>query len=378
MSDIPFSVLADGQYAEVVDAFRNNFEEGIEHGASFCVFQDGEKIIDLKGGWANKAKTEAISDHHLFSIFSSGKAVAAIIIAHLADQDLLGYDQPVSSFWPELRAVQQCDLTVAQLMSHQAGLSGVTNPEWTPEDWFDWKKTIAELSSQNPIFEPGSASGYSPVTFGFLAGEVARRMDEFGRHLGEILRQDICEPHSIDVWIGLPESEHGRCVEMQKPKRLADLGEINAATKAAFLEKWSSPGRRGVAAWRSAQLAGSNCHATAEGLALLMQVFNDGSIDGEMYLSEDVREKLTASRILGPDQVLPFDVNFAAGIMRNHPNYFYGPNPNTVGHSGWGGSCVFADPDAGVSAAYVMTRQDNSLMGDPRSLRIIEALYEVL
>ena len=379
---IPYSLKADTQFAGVIDAFKKNFEDDVgfatEHGASFCVYQDGEKLIDLKGGWADRAKTQAVSDHHLFSVYSSGKAVAALVIAHLADQDLIGYEQPVSSFWPELVASREADLTIAEVMSHQAGLSGITNPKWKPEDWLDWNRTIAELSAQEPIFPPTTASGYSPVTFGFLAGEIARRMDEFGRHLGDILRQDICGPHSIDVWIGLPESEHDRCVDMQKPKRLADLGDINAATKAAFMETWSSPGRIGAAAWRSAQLAGSNCQASAQGLAQLMQVFNDGTIDGEKFLSEDIRESLTKSRILGPDQVLPFEINFAAGVMRNHPNYFYGPNPNTVGHSGWGGSCVFADPDTGISAAYVMTRQDNSLMGDPRPVRIIDALYEAL
>ena len=378
MSDFPFSIQADGQYAGVVDVFRSNFEDGIEHGASFCVFQDGEKIIDLKGGWADKAKTESIAGHHLFSIFSSGKTAAALVIAHLADQDRLGYDQLVSSFWSEFAAQGKGDLTVAQVMSHQAGLSAITNSEWQAEDWFDWDKTITELAAQRPIFEPGSASGYSPVTFGFLAGEIARLCDKFGRHLGEILRQDICEPHNIDVWIGLPEAEHDRCVEMQKPKRLADLGDITPIKKAAFMEKWSSPGRKGAAAWRSAQLAGSNCQATAEGMARLMQIYVDGRIGGEQFLSEDIINQLRRPRMSGQDLVLPFELNLAAGIMLNYPNFFYGPNPNTVGHSGWGGSCVLADPDAGITACYAMTQQDNSLMGDPRAVKLIEALYEAL
>jgi len=125
-------------------------------------------------------------------------------------------------------------------------------------------------------------------------------------------------------------------------------------------------------------MAGSNCQATAEGMARLMQVFVDGTIEGSVFLAEDMVEKVRAPRISGQDQVLPFELNIAAGVMLNYPNFFYGPNPNTVGHSGWGGSCVFADPDVGVTFCYAMTRQDNSLMGDPRTLRIIEALYECL
>ena len=149
-----------------------------------------------------------------------------MVLATLADDDLLGYSQPVNTIWPEFDQHGKGDLTVAQLMSHQAGLSGIKNPDWTPEDWFDWDKVCAQLSAQAPLFEPGSASGYHPVVFGFLAGEMARRVDRYGRHLGEILRQDICQPLGLDVWIGLPESEHDRCADMVKPRSMADLGEM--------------------------------------------------------------------------------------------------------------------------------------------------------
>ncbi len=375
---VPFSIISDPQYSSVVDAFKSNFEDGGEIGASVCVLLDGEVILDLKGGWADKEKTMPIGDDHLFSIFSTGKAAAALVIAHLADQDKLGYDQLVSTFWPEFAAQGKADLTIGEVMSHQHGLSGISNPEWTPEDWYDWDKTITELARQAPLFEPGTASGYSPITYGFLAGEIARLNDKFGRSIGEILRQDICEPHGIEVWLGLPESEHHRSVYMQKPKRMAKFGSVTPALKAAFFEKWSATDGTQLTRWRSAQLAGSNCQATAKGMATLMQAFVDGTINGSVFLAEDMQEKVRQVRITGQDQVLPFELNIAAGLMVNYPNFFYGPNPVTVGHSGWGGSCAFADPDAGLSFCYAMNRQDNSLMGDPRALRIIEALYDSL
>ena len=374
----PFDIQAETGLEPVVDAFQANFEDGLEHGASVFALRDGDVILDLKGGWADKEGTEAVGQDHLFSVFSSGKAAAALVIAHLADQDRLGYDQNVSSIWPAFAAEGKDLLTIGQIMSHQHGLSGITNPEWQSTDWYDWDKTCAELASQKPIFEPGSASGYSPITFGFLAGEIARLTDRFGRSIGEILRQDICEPHGLDVWLGLPTSEHHRSVYMQKPRRMAKFGEITPATRAAFLEKWSVTGGMDVKEWRSAQLAGSNCQATAEGMARLMNAFVDGTIEGSVFLAEDMLEKVRQSRISGQDQVLPFELNLAAGLMLNYPNFFYGPNPVTVGHSGWGGSCVFADPDAGITFCYAMTRQDNSLMGDPRPVRIIEALYDAL
>ena len=378
MTDTPFETFAVSGLDPVIDAFKANFEDGLEHGAQFCVFRDGDLLVDLKGGWTDRQKTQAVNEKTLFSVFSSGKAVAALTIAHLADQDRLGYNQRVSTIWPEFTAKGKGELSIAQVMSHQAGLSGISNPEWSPEDWYDWDKTCSELAAQDPLFPPGSASGYHPVTYGFLAGEIARRTDKEMRSLGVILREDLCAPNEIDVWIGLPEAQHHRCATMMKPKALADLGEMNPATKAAFMTKGAAPSNKPIEKWLSAEFAGSNCQATAKGLAQLMQMAVDGNIGSERYLSEDIVLSLRQSRISGRNLVLPFDIDFAAGIMRNTPNYFYGPNTETVGHSGWGGSCVFADPITGLHGAYVMSRQENTLLGDMRPRRLIDALYDCL
>jgi len=378
MTETPFETYTASGFEPVANAFKANFENGLEHGAQFCVFQKGELLVDMKGGWADRQKTQAVSGETLFSVFSSGKAMAALVIAHLADQDRLGYNQLVATIWPEFAAHGKGELSVAQVMSHQAGLSGISNPDWTGEDWYDWDKTCAELAAQEPLFPPGSASGYHPVTYGFLAGEIARRTDKDMRSLGRILREDLCAPNEIDVWIGLPEPEHHRCTAMIKPKALADLGDMNPATKAAFMSKGAAPSNKPIEKWRTAEFAGSNCQATAKGLARMMQIAVDGNIGGTKYLSEDIIGFLRESRISGRNLVLPFDIDFAAGIMRNAPNYFYGPNAETVGHSGWGGSCVFADPITGLHGAYVMNRQENTLLGDMRPRRIIDALYDCL
>ena len=134
----------------------------------------------------------------------------------------------------------------------------------------------------------------------------------------------------------------------------------------------------GAAAWREAELAGSNCHATAKGLATLMQIGVDGRMGETPVLSEDTLAAFSETRISGQDLVLPFEINFAAGIMRNEPNHFYGPNSATLGHSGWGGSCVFADPKSGLHGAYTMNRQRNTLLGDIRPRRLIDAVYKAL
>ena len=378
MTTYPISGTFPAQFDGLRDIIATNQTEHDELGFQFCVMQNGEPIIDICAGWTDRKQSEEVVDDTLFAVFSSGKAVAALVIAWLVEEDRIGYDQRIETIWPEFAAAGKAGLTIGQIMSHQAGLSGITNPDWTAKDWFDWDKTIAQLERQIPIFEPGSASGYHPVTYGFLAGEIARRADKEQRSLGRILRDELCQPGGADVWIGLPSSEHTRCADMQKPKALPDMGTITEATRWAFLKKWSSPGGMGAAAWREAELAGSNCHATARGLATLMQAGVDGRISSTPCLSEDTLAAFSKSRIQGQNLVLPFELNFAAGVMRNDPNYFYGPNAETLGHSGWGGSCVFADPVSGLHGAYTMNRQRNSLLGDIRPRALIDAVYAAL
>jgi len=378
MSDYPITGVLPPKFETVRKAILQNRAEDNEMGFQFCLMQKGEVLIDICGGYADKAETKPVTPQHLFSVYSSGKAMAALVIAHLAEHDRLGYEQNILSIWPEFEAGGKGTLSVAQILSHQAGLSGITNPDWSREDWYNWDKTCNQLASQEPIFPPGSVSGYGPITFGFLAGEIARRVDKQMRTLGQILREDLTNPAGADVWIGLPETEHHRCVDMVKPKRLANLGTITPATRAAFLEKHSSPKNGSLSDWRKAEFAGSNCQATAKGLTTMMQAAVNGFIRDIPVLSEDMLGHFSKSRIKGPDQVLPFDIDIAAGIMRNSTHFFYGPNPDTLGHSGWGGSCVFADPATGLHGAYVMNNQQNTLLGDVRPRRLIDAVYKAL
>ena len=164
---------------------------------------------------------------------------------------------------------------------------------------------------------------------------------------------------------------------MVKPKTPPKLGELTPLKRLAFLSKGSAP-RGNLARWREAEFAGSNCHATAKGMAQLMQIVNDGRIKNTVYLAEDAVEKLREPRISSQNLILPFKTTYAAGLLENAPNFFYGPNPKTLGHSGWGGSCVFADPVTGLHGAYVMNAQNSDLLGDARPRRIIDALYKCL
>ena len=365
------------RFAAVKDAFAANFvdaPEGLnERGARFTVCVEGEPVVDLWAGWADAAGTLAYGPDTLTPVFSSGKAAMALLIATCVERGRLDYEMPVASYWPEFGQAGKERITVGELMSHQAGLSGFSEPA-EPSIWFDREAALARLCAQAPMWPPGTGSGYHPITIGLLAGELFRRVD--GRSMGTALREDF---PGLDLWIGLPQAEHGRVAQMRKPTAAPDLGAIDAIKRAAFLDAGSAPAGRGSAEWRTMELPSANLHGTARDLARIMGVFaNGGALDGRAVLSPAVLSQATRERVAGQDRVLPFEISWAAGVMRNARLAIYGPNPDAVGHYGWGGSCVWADPAERLSAAYVMTRQSPHLIGDPRALRLQAALYGAL
>lgn len=368
------------RFAAVKDAFAANFTEAPEglneQAARFSVVIAGETVIDLWAGHADAARTQAFTDQSLVPVFSSGKAVMALLMASAVERGKLAYDETVAQVWPAYGANGKAEITVAQMLSHQDGLPGFDAPA-EPSIWFDQRAVLDRLAAQVPMWPPGTASGYHPVTVGYLANEIHRLAD--GRSMGQALRQDLTEPFGLDLWIGLPEAEHGRVAALRKPSKAPDLGAIDAIKTAAFLDKGSAPGGRGSAEWRSIEIPSANLHGTALDLARLMGVFADeGRLDGKTILSPAVLAEATKERIAGPDKVLPFTIHWAAGLMRNAGLDIFGPNPAALGHCGWGGSCVMADPAQKLSAAYVMTRQSPHLIGDPRAQRLIDAVYSAL
>jgi CubicO group peptidase (beta-lactamase class C family) len=368
--------LCPDRFARVRDTFAANFEDGGELGARFALAVDGEIVVDLMGGHADRKREVVFGTDTLTPLFSTTKAVAALMVARLVDEGRLAYDQPVADVWPEFAQAGKAGVTVEQTLSHQAGLSGFLD-ETDPSIWFDWDATCAKLAATAPIWPVGSASGYHPITFGYLAGEIFRRVD--GRTMGTALREDIAGPLGLDLWIGLPDSEHDRCAELMRPSALPKFGAMNDAVKAAFLTPWAAPGGRGTADWRRVEIPSANGHATAPALARLMGAMaTGGTLNGRSLITPAGIKAASAERIVGQDLVLPFVISWGAGFMRNTPNMFYGPNPDAFGHSGWGGSCAFADPAMGVSGAYVMNKQGSALIGDERAVRLIEAAYASL
>ncbi len=368
--------LCPERFAGVRAAFEDNFATGQELGARFSLVQRGELVVDLWAGFADRQRTKAFDETTLTPVFSTTKAIAALLIARLVDAGKLDYAQPIADVWPEFAQAGKDAITVEQVMSHQEGLSGFPD-EMEPSLWFDWDAICAKLAAMAPLWPPGSASGYHPITFGYLAGEIFRRVD--GRSMGTALREDLAGPFGLDLWIGLPDAEHHRAADLQRPNGLPNFGEINAATKAAFLTPWSSPAGRGQAEWRRIEIPSANGHATAPALARLIGALaNDGWLDGETILSPALIAEASRERIHGQDLVLPFVMSWGAGFMRNSAVKVWGPGEQTFGHSGWGGSCAFADPETGLAGAYVMNKQSTDLIGDARAKRLIEAAYASL
>lgn len=361
-------------FERVAEAFAANLESEEDLGAGFAALRDGEPLVDIHGGWADRAKTRAWAADTLTPVYSTTKGVAAIVAAWCVDQGLFAYDDRVAALWPAFGAHGKDKLTIAEALSHQAGVPGFAD-EIDPALWLDPPACAAAIAALEPMWPPGTASGYHPLTWGYIVGEIVMRAAE--RSLGTILRDEICASAGVDFFIGTPDSEHARAPEMQKPRQLAQFGAITPPKRAAFFTKWAAA-PRGAALWRRIEIPSANGHGTALSVAQLYGVYaSGGEIGGRRVLSPEAYTQLIARRIEGDDLVLPFHLDWRSGVLGNN-NAFYGPNAEAIGHSGSGGSCGFGDPATGISVGYVMNKQSHHLMADPRGLRLIEALYACL
>jgi len=380
MSDVEravpnFSGGADPRFDAVLDAFAENFAVGAELGASFAVMVGGDLVIDIRGGHADKAKEQPWAEDTLACIYSTGKAVLALLIARAVSEGRLDYEARVADYWPEFAQNGKENITVAEALSHQAGLCGIAQ-EMPPETWLDWAAIIERLEAMAPLWPPGSANGYHPQTFGFIAGELLRRIT--GKSVGQLL-DDLRRTHDFQIFCGMRPEEIARAAYMPKPPKAPDLGELNEFTKLAFLKPWSAPARVSREDWAAAEIPAANMHADARSLAGILHPFaSQGNwADGDRFLTEAAIAGAFKERIRGDDLVLPFRLSWSAGLMCNINRHF-GPNENAFGHAGFGGSCVVIDPENNLTAAYVMNKMSPYLVGDPRSLRLLNAAYDCL
>ncbi len=204
----------DPQFAAVREQFELNFAQRGEIGAALCVMVGGRIVADLRGGWTDSAHRVPWSPDTLVNVFSVGKGMLATCLARLAGQGLLGPDTAVASYWPQFGAAGKGEITVRQLLSHQAGLPAV-RAALPPGSGLDWRLMTSVLAAEEPWWPPGSGHGYHVNTFGYLGGELIRLVT--GRTPGEYLQRELAGPLGADVHVGLPPAEHSRVAEFFWP-----------------------------------------------------------------------------------------------------------------------------------------------------------------
>jgi CubicO group peptidase (beta-lactamase class C family) len=376
----------DPRFAAVRTAFEENFRDRGELGAAVAVTVGGETVVDLWGGWADAARTRPWERDTLVNVWSTTKGPTALCAHVLADRGLVNFDAPVAAYWPEFAAAGKEKVLVRHLLSHRAGLSGLREPH-SLADLYDWELTCARLAATEPWWEPGTRSGYHALTYGFLVGEVVRRVS--GLLPGAFLEREVTGPLGVDFTVGLPEQEAGRVAELvhapaaRSGEQAAVFARLAPAAIAALTNPAVGAAQANTPGWRAAEIPAANGHGTARAVAALYGVLaGRGTYDGRRVLSPEAAERVREGQGSCRDLVLGAgferETEAGLGLWLSGPNGSYGPNPRAFGHDGFGGSCGLADPEAGVSLGYAMNRMGPHIADDPRKMALVKALYSAL
>ena len=368
-------------FEPVLECFESNFrrdDERREIGAALCVFHRGHCVVDLHGGFAEPDRSRSWNADTLVNVYSTTKGIVALCVALLVHRGVVRYEDRVASLWPEFAKGGKGNITISHLLSHQAGLPAFDEPIGL-EDLFDWKGRCEALAAQSPRWVAGEHSGYHPVTFGFLVGEVIRRAT--GRTASQFVASELAQPLRAEFCIGVPATREGKVASIVAPKQMIDPAMIPlppetrlAITNPALQPQWAN-----LAAWRRAELPALNGHSSGRALARLYAVLaNGGEFDGTKLLSGNSVERMSEVQSKRVDLMLGFEVEWAQGVARNGATGFFGPNPRSFGHSGWGGSFGCADPDERLSIGYVCNQMGPDLVGDTRARALCDTVYQCL
>ncbi|SNS83020.1 CubicO group peptidase, beta-lactamase class C family [Streptosporangium subroseum] len=343
-------------------------------------------VVDLWGGHTAPDRARLWERDTLVNVWSTTKGVTALCAHMLADRGLLDLDAPVSAYWPEFAAGGKQDIPVRHLLSHRAGLAGPREPT-SVEELFDGKLMTSRLAAMEPWWEPGTVSGYHAMSYGFLVGEVIRRID--GRSVGAFLREEVTGPLGVDFFIGLPESEDHRVAELVHPpasgssEQAEVIAQMHPAAVAALANPPVGAAEANSLPWRRAELPAAGGHGTAGAVAQLYGIAaSKGRFGDRKVLGESAVERMREGQGACVDLVLGAgfggETEIGLGYWLSGPRGSYGPNPRAFGHDGYGGSFGLADPEAGLSIGYVMNRMGSQIADDPRKMALINAVYAAL
>jgi CubicO group peptidase (beta-lactamase class C family) len=366
--------------ARLEPLFQENFQKFGELGAAISVWQDGEPVLDLHGGFRDAGREQPWTKDTLVLIWSATKGLGNACLLHALEQRKIDIERRVGEFWPGFVQAGKEKITLAQLLSHQAGLAALDRPV----DIFDYAAVIDALEKQEPNWPPGTAHGYHVRTFGFLLDELVRRIT--GATLSEYWRKVFAGPLGLDLWIGLPEKENGRVATMYAPKagKRAEPKEFytDIVTRGTFAHKvFTSPsGLNAVSAMnkpenRARSFVSFGGIGTANSLAKFYAMLTSG---GALLFAEKTMQWMTTTLTDRIDRVFQIPTAFSAGFMKDSkesPKKIFGTSPFSFGHPGAGGSHAFADPDNKISFAYVMNQMEQSVLPNEKSLRLVSAIY---
>lgn len=393
----------DPRFEQVADVLRHSLESKFEVGASFAVEIEGEMVMDLWGGHKDAERTMPWQQDTIVNVFSVTKGVTAICAAKLIEQGRLDLHQKVSHYWPEYGCNGKENTTVLDFLCHRAGMFGFRD-QVPLDDWTNWGQFTGMLAAQAPFAEPNSIQAYHALTFGWLVGELIRRVD--GRTVGVYFKEEIANPLGLDFAIGLDDSDMARCAQMLMLDELPSISQLNvlkylpdfllsksltnikAAVSMGFNpiafdgRAMDNPDFANTSEWRRAEIPAANGHGVASSLATLYGILsNGGSRDGNEVLKPETIELLRTVHSNGPDMVL-FGLNYKFGLghMLNAPITPIGRNrsESMFGHTGIGGAVVFGDVEKKLGFSFFNNQQHKDLKLYETSNKLAKALYSIL
>lgn len=374
-------------YEGVAEEFERNLAERGEVGAAFAAFVDGEPVVDVWGGWADRRRDAEWRGDTLSPVFSGTKGLVAVCLLILIDRGELDLEAPVCRYWPEFAANGKERVLVRHVVAHQAGLPGLETPV-SVEEAVDDVRMARLLARQPGLTAPGAQVAYHAITFGWLCGELIRRVD--GRSVGRLLREEIADRLCLDLWIGLPEEHEHRVAVVEPGEGFGAPRQTPAAADGDARTAWSiwdNPPRfsgDGLAAnsplWHAAQIPATNGVCSARSLARLYGCLaGQGEIDGVRLLSRAAVE--TGRRLLarGRDPQLDTPMAFGVGFQLQTEQMAFGPPRDAFGHGGAGGSMHGAWPGLRTGFSYTPSLL-RAISGrvDDRAAALLGALHRAV
>jgi len=367
-------------FEPVIEAFANNFIEHKEVGAACALYHRGRCVVDIWGGLADAASGRPWEEDTVVLVFSAAKGPTATCINRLVEAGRLDVDLPIAHYWPEFGCNGKEAITTRMVLSHQAGLAAI-DADLSLEQVLAWDPVAKAIAAQAPNWEPGTQHGYHARSFGWILGELLRRIT--GESLGQFLAREISEPLGLSYWVGLPSSELGRCATLIPPEGGDDAVAALLGADSLTVRVMSGPsGLFGYnQMWNrpevlAAEMPSSNGVGDARSLARLYAAVIE-EVDGVRLLGAGQLHKACEQQVRGPDAVIFHETCFGLGYGLQ-PSLAPGAGPNSFGHPGAGGALAFADPDAQLGFSYVMNAMQFNFEGDPRSMALVEAAYACL